>query len=295
MPCPFSDYSDAVAACARAAAPSVVGLEWGGRQQISAIRWLDGVIVTSEQSLPEAGSYMAILPGGARMPATRLGRDSGTNVAALRVNEVARAAPDAALEVAPGQSVLALGSDGNGGPRVRKGGVEAVGPAWQSQCGGRIDQLITLDIRLDRTAEGGPVFDAAGRLIGMSTFGPRQQVLVIPTATIARVAAQLAAHGRVARGWLGVGVQPVAIPGETEGASPADTGLMVLSLAEGSPAAGCLLPGDILISANGTRLSTPRALTALLSAEAIGSTLALRLLRGGVVQQTDIGVIGRPA
>ena len=293
MPCAFSDYSDAVAARARAAAPLVVGLEWDGRQQISAIRWSDGVIVTSEQSLPEADSITAILPGGARVPAARLGRDPGTNIVALRVDDTAGPAPDTALDVAPGQSVLALGSDGTGGPRVRKGGVEAVGPAWQSQCGGRIDQLITLDIRLDHVAEGGPVIDAAGRLIGMSTFGPRQQVLVIPTATIARVAAQLAAHGRVARGWLGVGVQPVAIPGEAAGASA--TGLMVLSLAEGSPAAGCLLPGDILISANDTKLSTPRALTALLSAEAIGTTLALRLLRGGAVQQTDIAVIGRPA
>ena len=56
------------------------------------------------------------------------------------------------------------------------------------------------------------MIDARGRLLGMSTFGPRRSVLVIPAATIARVAAALLETGQVARGWLGVGLHPVALP-----------------------------------------------------------------------------------
>ena len=56
------------------------------------------------------------------------------------------------------------------------------------------------------------MLDAAGRLLGMSTTGPRRRALVIPTATIARVLDPLLAEGRIARGWLGVGLQPVTVP-----------------------------------------------------------------------------------
>jgi len=58
----------------------------------------------------------------------------------------------------------------------------------------------------------GPFFDAAGACLGMSTFGPRGQVIVIPTATIERIVPLLLKDGRIARGWLGVALQAVAVP-----------------------------------------------------------------------------------
>ena len=78
-------------------------------------------------------------------------------------------------------------------------------------AGGRIDALIRLDTRLGAD-EGGPVLSLAGGLIGMSTSGPRRRTIVIPTATLARVVDPLLAEGRIARGWLGIGLQPVMIP-----------------------------------------------------------------------------------
>lgn len=299
MTCPFASFSDAVAARVRTAAPFAAGLEWGTRHQISAVLWGGGIAVTSEQSLPEMDAYTALMPGGAKLLAVLVGRDSGTNIAALRLGgeqgAVTCALPLSTEPMEVGAAILALGSDGEGGPRARLGAIEALGPAWQSQCGGRIDSLIRLDISLGHTAEGGPVVDSRGGLIGMSTFGPRNQVLVIPAATIARVLSQLVEHGQVPRGWLGVGVQPVQIPREVETAADASSGLMVLSVAGGSPAAGRILPGDILIAAGDMKLSTPRMLTGLLGAEAIGSLLCLRVLRAGAMQQFDIEVTRRPA
>jgi len=70
---------------------------------------------------------------------------------------------------------------------------------------------------------------------------------------------------------------------------------MVLSIAEGAPCQGVLLPGDILLAAGETALATPRALISLLTAEAIGTTLNLRVLRGGVVVRASIAIIAKPA
>jgi S1-C subfamily serine protease len=64
-----------------------------------------------------------------------------------------------------------------------------------------------------RSAEGGLAFEAAGRAIAMTVFGPRWRVLVMPSVTIARVAASLESHGRIPRGYLGLGLRLVAIEG----------------------------------------------------------------------------------
>ncbi|WP_204280305.1 hypothetical protein, partial [Raoultella ornithinolytica] len=67
--------------------------------------------------------------------------------------------------------------------------------SWQSMRGGEIDARIELDTRLRGTAEGGLVVNAAGQAFGMAVFGPRRRVLVIPSATIERVATKLESHG----------------------------------------------------------------------------------------------------
>ena len=291
----FAALSHAVEAEVRVASPMIVGLEWGSRHQISALLWDGDIAVASEQSLPEMETVTAILPGGARVAAVQIGRDSTTNLVALRIEATAPPRPRAAASIEVGTLVLALGSDGLGGTRARIGAVETLGPAWQSQCGGRIDRLIRLDVALGHAAEGGPVLDAEGALLGMSTFGPRNQVLVIPTETIERVVAQLAADGHVPRGWLGVGVQPVQIPRDIEVELGAASGLMVLSVAENAPCRGAVMAGDILISASGTMLPTPRALTTLLGADSIGVRLLLCLLRSGAIHHCDVEVAARPS
>jgi S1-C subfamily serine protease len=290
----FSALSHAIEAAARQAAPLVVGLEWGGRHHLSGILWRDGVVVTSDQSLPRAESCTAVLPGGARVAATLAGRDRASNVAVLRLEgEV-----PAAIHAEPsgvGALVLALGSDGAGEITARLGAVEVLGPAWESMYGGRIDRLIRLGLRLPHAAEGGPVIDAEARLLGMSTFGPRQTVLVIPSATIGRVTEQLLREGRIARGWLGVGLHPVVLPRELAERAGAAAGLMVVNIADGAPAAGVLLPGDILLEIADTAVTTPRAVAALLGPERIGETLTLKVLRGGTLTTPGVTIAARPA
>lgn len=289
----FQALSAALAANAGAGAGLVAGLDWGGRHSISGILWGKGVLVTSEQSLPDAEAYTAVLPGGARVAASMAGRDPSTNIAALRLEADAPAATRAEPGEA-GSLAQALGSDGQGGISVRLGSIEVNGPGWESLRGGRIDRLVRLGLTLSHAAEGGPVLDPAGGLIGMSTFGPRKSVLVIPSATIARVVETLLRQGDIRRGWLGVGLHPVALPKDLGESVNAASGLMVVNLAENAPASGVLLPGDILLEIGGAAVTTPRAVALALGPDTIGQTVTLKLLRGGGVVSPSVTIAARP-
>jgi S1-C subfamily serine protease len=290
----FAALSDALEASVRAASPLVAAVDWGGRRHLSAILWRQGVLVTSEQSLPDASSYGAVLPGGARVAASLAGRDPATNVAVLRLESDAPQ-PVHGEPRGTGGLVLALGSDGQGGATARVGAVEVLGPAWESQRGGRIDRNIRIGVRLGSAAEGGPVVDAHGKLVGMSTFGPRHTVLVIPPATIGRVLETLLREGRIPRGWLGASLHPVALPKELGERANSGGGLMVVSLAANAPASSVLMPGDILIEIDGAQVSSPRAVAAALGPETIGRSVTLKVIRGGTLTTPSVTIAARPS
>ncbi len=285
----LATLSDAMERAVAAASAHVASLAWGRRGGLSAILWRAGVLVTSEQSLPDADHYDATLPGGSHARATLAGRDPSTNVAVLRV-EADATAFTVAEPAGVGALVLALG----GGGTARLGNIEALGPAWESQRGGRIDRLVRLAVPLPPDAEGGPVLDARGALLGMSTYGPRRGVLAIPAATVARSVEPLLQHGRMARGWLGVALHEVALPPEIAQRATATGGLMVMGFADGAPAAGTLLPGDILVAVAGSPVVTVRALARMLGPDAVGQALELTLVRGGALTQVQVTIGARP-
>ena len=173
--------------------------------------------------------------------------------------------------------------------------VHATGPAWNSEAGGRIDSLLRLDSRL-AADEGGPVLTLGNRLIGMSTAGPRRRALVIPAATIDRVLGPLLTEGRVPRGWLGVGLQHVAVPERMRDAAGRDAGMMVVGLAPGSPAeqAG-VLPGDIILEVDGRQTGRARGLATSLLPDRIGQPATLKLIRAGEVRMVTVTIGARPA
>jgi S1-C subfamily serine protease len=295
MPAELLDQiSNAFADQVSEAAPNVVAIATG-RRPISGILWRPDVVVTSEQMLSE-GSEFAVRHEGAEHAAKLAGRDPGTNVALLRLPHPAGAVlPPAAPTPRVGALALILGADPNARTTARLAMVHEVGPEWHSHAGGRVDALLRLDARIGRD-EGGPVLDSAGRLVGMSTAGPRRRTLVIPTATINRVIDPLLAEGRIARGWLGVGLQPVAVPDSLRDAAGRDAGMMVVNLASGGPAAQAgVLPGDILLDLDGTPVRRVRALSAALGREQIGKNVSLRLLRAGALQTLTVVVAPRPS
>ncbi len=270
------------------AAPWLLGVVTEGRRpQRSAFVRAPGVMVTSEHGLP-AGPVRAVLPGGKAVEATPAGRDPGTNLAVYRLDTATPAWPDAG-EPAVGALALLLGADGDGGPAARVGLISTLGDAWTSMAGGRVDRLIRLDAKLSPQIQGGPVLDAAGGLLGMSTLGPRRRALVIPAITIKRVVGALLSAGRMAHGWLGISLHPVAVPAALEAGAAA--GLMVMALtADGPGEKAGLMPGDIVLTLDDAVTEHPRATAAALAALPIGRTVPLRLLRGGVVRMVNATV-----
>jgi S1-C subfamily serine protease len=293
---PLSDFSDALSARAAAGRPLVATVRAGGAHVLSGIAWRGDLVVTSEQMLPETDGFGVELSEG-RAAAALVGRDPGTNVALLRVERALPGAGEAVAGAARlGALALALGARDPAPPTVRLAAVRAVGPAWRSMAGGRIDQLIRLDMRAGRDEEGGPVLDARGGLIGMATAGPRGRALVIPFATVEQAVGRILAHGTVRGGWLGVGLQPVSVPAGLRAAAGQEAGLMVVSLAPGGPAevAG-VLPGDIVLALDGEPALRLRAIRGRLGADRVGQALPVRLMRAGAVQTLTLTVASRPA
>src|SRR5262249_59625566 len=134
----------------------------------------------------------------------------------------------------PGALVLAFGAQ-DANVSVRLGVIHSVGPAWHSRAGGRIDRRVTLEMTLSAREEGGPVLDAAGGILGISTLGPRRRVLVIPSSTVDAVIEPLLSKGRVERGWLGVALQPGLVPEGLQSEARVPRGVVVIGLSQSGP------------------------------------------------------------
>ncbi|HEY7889686.1 MAG TPA: S1C family serine protease [Steroidobacteraceae bacterium] len=289
--------SDVLAARFAAARDSVAAIRLSERAHLGAILWRRDVLVTSEQSLPDRDALETVLADGSSIAGKVAGRDPATNVALIRLDKAAPQAPTLSASAAQiGALVIAAGSDSGGRPSARLGLVNAAGPEWHSMRGGRIEARIQLDIRLAASEEGGPAFDAAGGWLGMTTFGPRGQVLVIPAATVERIAPALLAGGHVPRGWLGIALRPVAVPDELRPAAGEATGLMVMSLSPDGPASKAgIVPGDIILSVDGTSARRLRSVLARLGSDSVGKSVALRVIRGGAVIAVEATITERPA
>jgi S1-C subfamily serine protease len=292
----LAQFSNALAARAEAANNAVVAIRLAHGRHITGMAWRSDIVVASEQSLPRKDEFEIVVAGGAVVSAKVAGRDPSTNVAMLRPATPIASASIAAGEARTGAVALAIGADGAGGTSARLGLVNLAGPEWHSSRGGLIDRRIVLDVSLARREEGGPVFDAAGGCLGMSTFGPRGQVIVIPTATIERIVPQLAKDGHIARGWLGVALQAVAVPDALRESADQSSGLMVMSVVDGGPAAQAgIVAGDIILSVDGTPAHRFRKIARHFGADSIGRKTDLRLIRGGAVMTVQITIAERQA
>ena len=287
--------SQAIETVVAATQDRVVASRNASRRHVTGMVWQPDVVVTSEQAMGERDEYEIVTADGRSSRAQIVGRDAGTNILALRLSE--RIDVNATVAASPriGSLVLALAANVDGTTAVRMGAVRSIGDRWFSRSGGRIEQRIALDIRLQRTEEGGIVVDAVGALIGMSTLGRPGEVLAIPTATLERIVPQLLANGRVVRGWLGVALRPVVVPDALVKQAGQHVAMMVMSLAEHGPAAKAgVTAGDILLTIDGIALRDMRQLLARLSEDNVGKSVELRLIRGGHIIKLDTQIGTRP-
>jgi S1-C subfamily serine protease len=264
----------------------------------SGIIWRPGVVVAASHTIRRDEDISITLPDGDTVAATLAGRDPGTDLAVLRLSDGARTvaaatlAPDDALRV--GALVVAVGRPGDS-VTASLGAISALGGEWRTWQGGRVDRFVRLDLAIYDGFSGGPLVDAAGRVLGVNTSGlTRSAPVTLPVSTVARVADELLAKGHVRRGYAGVAVQPVEIPERLvrDHALPADSALLVVAVEPGGPAdkAGILI-GDLLIALAGTPLREPADLLAGLAAR---GAVEVRLIRGGAPVSVSLTPGDRP-
>ena len=260
------------------------------RHQASGFLWRPGLVVTSEEALSHEGPWTVLLANGNNLPANLAGRDPTTDVALLRIDDRTTAtAPLSSDPVALASVIVALAADGEGATTAAFGIVSRAAGPWRSMRGGEIDQRVELDARLNSRAQGGLAFTSDGKAIGMVVRGSRRGALVIPAATIERVASRLESHGSIAHGYLGLGLQPVSVDGHKEAAA------MIMSIdAKGPSAAAGLFQGDILVSWDDLPLHSIRKLTASLGPDSIGQKAQLGIIRAGKHHKIALTIVERP-
>ena len=292
----LSRLSEDLADTVDQAGPSVVRVEARRRLPASGIVWSsDGVVVTAHHAIERDDNIKVGLPDGRSVAASLVGRDPTTDVAVLRVLDGAPERPASnggAGEQRVGHMVLALGRPGRG-VLATLGIVSALGDAWRTPAGGSVDRYLQTDVVMYPGFSGGPLVDAAGHIVGLNTSALlRGAAITVPTTTLERVVETLLAHGKIRRGYLGLGAQPVRLPDALVTEVKQETGLLVASVESDSPAdKGGLLVGDIIVSIDGTPSVHMDSLIAELGGDSVGHEASLHLVRGGKSHEITI-VIG---
>ncbi|HZQ38069.1 MAG TPA: S1C family serine protease [Dehalococcoidia bacterium] len=280
----LSAFSDALAAAVERAATSIVSVHARRRQPASGVAFEGGVIVTADHVIEQEEEITIGLPDGKRVSAKLAGRDSGTDLAVLRPDGGAPAALATGAAARPGTIVLAVGRPGSAGAVVSLGVVSSVGGPARTWRGGQLEGFIRTDATMYPGFSGGPLIDAAGRMLGINTSGlSRGAGLTLSVATVQRVVGQLVQHGKVRRGFLGISSQPLRLPEALAGkAGGQATGLLIVGTEPGGPAErGGVLVGDILVGLAGAAVKDTDDLQSQLGGERIGQALPVSVLRGG--------------
>ncbi len=222
---------------------------------------------------------------------------SRTDLAVLRIKDltipIAARVEDGGYR--PGHLVLAVGRNKESA-NAGLGVIASIAGPSQTRRGGKLDEVIRLDLSLHPVASGAAIVDAWGKLIGIGTPAlSTAAVFAVPHRTIERVVQALVAHGKIPQGYLGAGLQPISLPEhltKSLGLS-ASAGLMTVSVDQEAPAGKAgLLIGDVLLDLGGRPVDRPESVRPLL-ADAVGKTLSARILRGGVLVNLEVTVAER--
>lgn len=294
------ELSDQLADAVAAAAASVVAVHARARLASTGVHWRDGIIVTTDATVKRTDDIAITLPSGHRVSATIAGRDPGTDLVALRIPPgllpVAPRSPAADLRV--GALVLALARTGNDGPQATFGVVSSVGEAWRTWRGGTLDHRLQSDVALYPGFGGGPLVTAHGTIVGINSGGMSKPLCVtIPDVTIDRVLDAVLNRGYVARGWLGASMQTVRFSAAATATLGLDDqgGLVVLDVEHGSPAAhGGVMIGDVVVHIDEARITKHDDVMAFLGSDRVGSTVQLRVVRGGAIVVVPVTIGERP-
>ena len=259
-----------------------------------------GFIVTNNHVVENAKTIKVKLTDGREFTAKLMGADPATDVAVLKIKSD-RPLPSVEFgddrQVRVGDWVIAVGNPFGLSNTVTAGIVSSIG---RDVGNGPYTNFIQIDAPINRGNSGGPTFDTRGKVIGMNSmiFSPSGGSVgigfAIPASTVRDIVAQLEAHGRVARGWLGVEVQAITPEMAASFGSKDLKGAIVANVVPGGPASRAgFHQGDLVVAINGTQVEDSRDLTRRVAALQAGSTATFTVVREGTKQDLHAKVGAR--
>lgn len=257
-----------------------------------------GYVVTNNHVVGDAEEIKVIFPDNTNYPATIIGRDAKTDLALLKIQSdkpfpAVNFGDSDALKV--GDWVIAVGNPFGLGGSVSAGIVSARG---RNINAGPFDDFIQTDAAINRGNSGGPLFNAKGEVVGISTaiFSPTGGSIgigfAVPSAMAKSIVEQLKKDGVVHRGWLGVKVQQVSEEIANSLALGKPRGALVLEVGKESPAVGSgLAAGDVIVRFDGREIDEMRKLPRYVAETKAGKKVDIAVWRKGkeVMLSTKVG------
>ncbi len=294
---PLQQLSQDLAGLVARASPAVVGIERRRGQGSGVVLAQDGYVLTNAHVAGRGGPMRVRLSGASAVEGETVGADERTDLAVVR----ARAAslptlPLSERRLAVGEIVVAIGNPLGFERSITMGVVSALYRSLPTPQGGLLDGLVQTDAAVNPGNSGGPLLDADGRVVGITTAMipyARGIGFAIPAHTASWIAAVLIQHGEVRRPFLGVAVRGEELePGLASSVGHLRS-VRVLRVEAGSPAehAG-LAEGDLLLAANGSPVDTLDDLQRVLVLSA-PPEIALEVQRGG--GRRTLAIRPRPA
>jgi S1-C subfamily serine protease len=248
----------------------------------------DGYALTNCHVVHKASAIEVEIGDGRTLIANVRGEDAATDLAVLDLGTsgLAHLELGDSNTLRTGDFVVAIGSPFGLTRTVTLGIVSALGRTLASPSGRPIEGVIQTDALLNPGNSGGPLVGADARVIGINTAiqaGAQGLCFAIPSNTASFVAAEILAHGRVRRAFLGIGTEEILLPKRiaNELGLASARAVAVRTVSEGTPAAaGGLVRGDVILEIDGLRIQTVADLLRALGASAIARPLPLRILRG---------------
>ncbi len=263
------------------------------RQPASGVVYATDLVLTADHVLEREEDLTIVTHDGRTLPAQFVGRDPSTDLAVLRITDLGIAAAQAATEPARvGQLVLAVGRNASEGPMASAGIVSAVGGPLRTGRGATLERYIRTDATPYPGFSGGPLIDAQGAVLGITTTGLVNGVaLAVPSAIAWSIADTLSQQGYIKRGYLGISSQLVQLPAVQRGDRTQEHGLLIVKVDDDSPAQkGGLMLGDILVGLDGKVINDTEDLQAVLVHNRVGKTIPLEVIRGNTLQTLQITV-----
>ncbi|HXB22782.1 MAG TPA: trypsin-like peptidase domain-containing protein [Candidatus Solibacter sp.] len=266
----------------------------GRRHPSSGILWSKDSVVTASHALRRDEDITVVLAPGKKTTGRVAGRDPGTDLAVVRLQEKVDAptiqwGDPSGLRV--GEFVLALGRSWRGNVVASSGVISGLMGGWRTWRGGELDQFIRPDLVMYPGFSGGPLVSAQGAVLGLNTAGLHRSGVTIPASAIARIVTELLERGSIARPYLGLSMQTALLSESLRSKLNlmANEGLVVLHVEPGSPAdkAGVLL-GDVLFELEGRSVSDTDAVQETLRKATVRKVVQAGFIRGGAAIKVSV-------